>query len=88
MSRLKMFPALLLAVSASGCGGDDAPVDRGAPAPGNGSSTSAAEGPSAAERAEAAAAPAAGPAPYLFAWAADVDRADSDFLAVLDADPG
>lgn len=28
-----------------------------------------------------------GPAPYLFAWAADVDRADSDFLAVLDADP-
>lgn len=28
-----------------------------------------------------------GPAPFLFAWAADVDRADSDFLAVIDADP-
>ena len=25
--------------------------------------------------------------PYLFVWAADADRQDSDFLAVLDADP-
>jgi hypothetical protein len=28
------------------------------------------------------------PARRLYAWAGDVDRADSDFLAVLDADPG
>ncbi len=26
--------------------------------------------------------------PYLFVWTADADRQDSDFLAVLDADPG
>jgi hypothetical protein len=25
--------------------------------------------------------------PYLFVWAADADKQDSDFLAVLDADP-
>jgi hypothetical protein len=30
---------------------------------------------------------AAAPARLLYAWAGDVDRADSDFLAVLDADP-
>jgi hypothetical protein len=27
------------------------------------------------------------PAPYLFAWTGDLDRADSDFLAVLDVGP-
>ena len=27
------------------------------------------------------------PARWLFAWAADLDRADADFLAVIDADP-
>jgi hypothetical protein len=32
--------------------------------------------------------PAASPARWLFAWAGDVDRADSDFLAVIDADTG
>ena len=35
----------------------------------------------------AAAAEAAAPARRLYAWAGDLDRADSDFLAVLDADP-
>jgi hypothetical protein len=29
-----------------------------------------------------------GPAPYLFAWTGDLDRADPDFLAVIDTDPG
>lgn len=39
--------------------------------------------------AEAAPSPAdAAPAGYLFAWAGDADRADSDFLVVLNADPG
>jgi hypothetical protein len=28
------------------------------------------------------------PAPHLYVWAGDADRADTDFLAVLDADPG
>ena len=28
-----------------------------------------------------------GPADWLFAWSGDLDRADSDFLAVIDADP-
>jgi hypothetical protein len=38
---------------------------------------------------EAAPSPAdTAPAGYLFAWAGDADRADSDFLAVLNADPG
>ncbi|HJU85804.1 MAG TPA: hypothetical protein VJ788_00340 [Gemmatimonadota bacterium] len=32
--------------------------------------------------------PAGSPAHRLVVWAGDVDRADSDFLAVLDADPG
>lgn len=35
----------------------------------------------------AAAAPATSPARRLYAWAGDLDRADSDFLAVLDVDP-
>jgi hypothetical protein len=48
-----------------------------------------AESPGAAEEgAEAAVEHRAAPAPHLFVWAGDLDRADSDFLAVLDATPG
>jgi hypothetical protein len=35
----------------------------------------------------AGAAAHAKPAPYLYAWAGDEDEKDSDFLAVVDADP-
>ena len=35
----------------------------------------------------ATAAEAAEPAHYLYAWAGDADEKDSDFLAVIDADP-
>ena len=31
---------------------------------------------------------AAGPSPFIFLWAGDADRKDSDFLAVVGADPG
>jgi hypothetical protein len=48
------------------------------------SSAAAAE----AEADTPAPADSASPARYLFAWAGDLDRADPDFLAVLDADPG
>ncbi|HUP19710.1 MAG TPA: hypothetical protein VM778_07125 [Gemmatimonadota bacterium] len=60
------------ALGAAACGGPDRPAG-GAPAPG------AEEEPAVRSQ--------AGPGPYLFAWAADLDRAHSDFLAVLDADP-
>ncbi len=32
-------------------------------------------------------APSDGPAPYLYVWMGDIDEQDSDFLAVVDADP-
>ncbi|MGH7564287.1 MAG: hypothetical protein ACREK5_07670 [Gemmatimonadota bacterium] len=62
---------LLVACAGDEAGGDD--VER-VPAPAD---TSARE---VAERADQ-------PARHLYVWAGDVDRADSDFLAVLDADP-
>lgn len=84
--RPVILPALLLAIAGSGCGAGDASTDRPEAAPGDGSAPEAA-GERGDVVAETVAGLADGPSPYLFAWAADVDRADSDFLAVLDTDP-
>lgn len=65
---------LLLAPLLAGTGSADATRDAG--------------GAAAAEVAIAADSVAPAPAPYLFAWAGDLDRADPDFFAVIDADPG
>lgn len=70
---------LALALVVAGCG-----------EPEQGPRTAAADGtPGSATAGEAAFAdvPAASAARRLYAWAGDVDRADSDFLAVIDADP-
>jgi hypothetical protein len=68
--------ALAVTLAMVGCGEQEAePRTAGAdgPAPAAGRAPSSAAAPDAARR--------------LYAWAGDVDRADSDFLAVLDADP-
>lgn len=65
--------AALAVVLLAGCGNGGAP----------GAGT---EGDSA--RPDPPPASADGAAPWLFVWAGDLDRADSDFLAVLDARPG
>jgi hypothetical protein len=54
---------------------------------GDGNARDPAAGGDRAEPMEVAAAEAPEPARHLHVWAGDVDRADSDFLAVLDADP-
>ncbi len=63
---------LLVTVSLAACAGDEAGGN-------DGPATAEAGGGEVAER-------AAEPARYLYVWAGDFDRADSDFLAVLDAD--
>lgn len=66
-------PPLLAALMIAACSGGDRPAE--APADGRAAT------PPVVER------DAGDPARHLFAWAGDVDRADSDFLAVIDADP-
>lgn len=56
-----------------------------ADAPGEAADTVGVESPA---DAAAPGSPDAEPAGWLFVWAGDADRADSDFLAVIDADPG
>lgn len=68
---LRSTPLLAAALWLTACGGDGSARDPAAAA--------APGGPAASE------APA--PARHLHVWAGDVDRADPDFLAVLDADP-
>ncbi len=66
---------LAFTLSAVGCSGKEANGNAGEDAPGALSGAAeVAQGPNQ-------------PARHLFVWAGDVDRADSDFLAVLDADP-
>jgi hypothetical protein len=68
--------ALAAALAVAACGEREAePRTAGAdrPTPGAGSGSASAAAPEGARR--------------LYVWAGDVDRADSDFLAVLDADP-
>lgn len=81
--RTHILTLAVFAFGAVGCTGEQASGD-GAGGAG------AARGPAdeAAAAAEAAPSPAdTAPARYLFAWAGDADRADSDFLVVLNADP-
>lgn len=72
MFRSTSHLAAASALWLAACGGDGSPRD---PA------SAAAPGVPAVPEASA-------PARYLHVWAGDVDRVDSDFLAVLDADPG
>lgn len=65
---------LLLTLGVVGCTGEEATGDAGA-----GAAETAAR--------SVTEAPAPGPARHLFVWAGDADRGQSDFLAVLDADP-
>ncbi len=84
MLRLRWEPgkvagALLLLCWLAAC----APGET-ADAPGEAADTVGGESPADAAAPEPS---AAEPARWLFVWAGDADRADSDFLAVLDADP-
>lgn len=76
-----ILPAVGVALGlslASGCGEGESDAARA----GN------REDPLRADGATDGATPPGGSARWLFAWAGDVDRRDSDFLAILDADPG
>lgn len=72
----RLSPTALLVVIALACG--DGPESGPRAADANGAPASVPE---------PAPTGAGEPARWLFAWAADLDRADSDFLAILDADP-
>ena len=73
---------LCTALPLAGCFGEEAA--------GGGAGAAAVDsvGAAAAASADTDTSARAGPTPYLFAWAGDADRADSDFLVVLNADPG
>jgi hypothetical protein len=77
MPSPRIFPPsiwIVLALVVGGCARDE---------PTAGTNHGSAEAPS-----TGAAPAAAEPATHLFVWAGDLDRADSDFLAVLDVAPG